>query len=175
MGNVILGLLLVSPGTLYSLKKQFESGVSLFYSASLGSLGTALSALLARGLVDVVGTVENGRSKKVYTITPQGRAAFLAWMVEPITQRDLEAVALSKLYFFGSLAADERAVAQERIEDRLRADEAELIGLARQLDGMAVAEEHSAILFYRRQVLEYGLRSHALAREFFAQLGEAPR
>ena len=173
MGNVILGLLLLGPSTLYSLKKQFESGVSLFYSASLGSLGTALSTLLAKDLVEVADSVENGRSKKTYTVTARGRAAFIEWMVEPITQRDLETVALSKLYFFGSLGHDERTLAQRRIEERLRADEAELVEVAQYLDGMEVAEEHRGILFYRRQVLEYGLRSHALARAFFAQLPEA--
>ncbi len=172
MGNVILGLLLLGPSTLYSLKKQFENGVSLFYSASLGSLGTALSSLLAKGLVEVADSVENGRSKKTYSVTARGRAAFIEWMVEPITQRDLETVALSKLYFFGSLSPDDRSLAHERIEERLAADEAELTQLSQQLDGMEVAEEHRAILFYRRQVLEYGLRSHAMARSFFAQLPE---
>jgi DNA-binding PadR family transcriptional regulator len=175
MGNVILGLLLLQPATLYSLKKHFESAISLFYSASLGSIGTALSTLLDRGLVAVADSVERGRSKKTYSITPQGQAAFLEWMIEPITQRDVETVALSKVFFLGLLTQGERSRVLDQIRQRQAADEAVLLGVAQQLDSMAVPAEFRDVFHFQRQVLEYGLGSHAFARGFFAELsGEVP-
>lgn len=167
MGNVILGLLLLEPGTLYSLRKHFESTISLFYSASLGSLGSALSALLARGYVEVRDSVERGRTKKTYTITPDGRAAFVSWMLEPIAQRDFETVALSRLFFLGLLDDGDRAVVLARIRERQAADEAVLHEVARHLDSLDIPGD---VFHYQRQVLEYGLRSHAVARTFFANL-----
>ena len=94
--------------TLYSLRKQFERGISLFSSASLGSLRAAVIALHERGLVTAVDSIENGRSKKTYSITDAGRAAFLAWMLEPI-RGDVETVALSRPFFLGLLEAEDRA------------------------------------------------------------------
>jgi len=45
MHFVVLGLLLVQPATIYSLNKQFEASISLFYSASLGALRSVLLKL----------------------------------------------------------------------------------------------------------------------------------
>jgi len=172
MGNVILGLLLLEPATLYALRKHFENAISLFYSASLGSIGTALSSLHDRGLVEVLGAVEGGRRKKTYSITAAGTAAFRAWMREPITQRDVETVALSRLFFLGLLEPDERSQALARIRERIAADEAVLVGVSAQLDAITVPAEAAETFYFQRQVLEYGLRSHAMARQFFDQVGD---
>jgi DNA-binding PadR family transcriptional regulator len=87
----------MAPATLYALNKEFERGISLFYSASLGSIRSALTVLLDKGHVTVTGSVENGRSKKTYEITEAGQAAFIGWMLAPIESGDLETIALAKL------------------------------------------------------------------------------
>lgn len=176
MGNVILGLLMAGPATLYSLSKQFEQGISLFYSASLGSLRAAATVLLERGLVTVAGSVENGRNKKTYSITPAGRAAFAQWMTAPITGGDLETVALSKVYFLGTLTdAASRATALAGIVDRIRADQRQLESLASHLDAVDIPEEYAEVFRYRRITLDYGLLSHRTAREFFESLAHSTR
>src|SRR5688572_24834517 len=137
MGNVVLGLLLMlGPQTLYDLNKQFEAGISLFYRPSLGGLSSAMNGLLAKGFVSFHETVENGRSKKTYTVTPEGGAAFFAWLSEPITGGNLEVIALSKVFFLGLVTdkAGRRSILRD-IVDRIERDEAELLGLAEQLDG----------------------------------------
>ena len=53
MSHVILGLLMLWPQSLYELTKNFEAGVSLFYSASTGSIKRALDGLLADGRIAV--------------------------------------------------------------------------------------------------------------------------
>jgi len=176
MGNVILGLLLISPATLYALNKLFEQGISLFYSASLGSIRSALTVLLDRGHVTVAESVDNGRSKKTYAITDAGRAAFTEWMLAPIASGNLETIALSKLYLLGLLPADARAGILEDITARTARDLAQLEQLAVMLDSMELPPEYREIFRYQRLTLEYGLMSHRAGREFFARVTaeEAP-
>ncbi|MDX5318420.1 MAG: PadR family transcriptional regulator [Actinomycetes bacterium] len=171
MGNVILGLLLTGPQTLYSLRKHFERVISLFYSASLGSLRTAVLALEERGLVTASDGVVSGRNRRTYAITDAGRAAFREWMASPITG-DLERTALAKLFFLGHLPAAERPRVLASITARVENDEAELIALARQLDSLEVPERHRDLFRYQRLVLDYGLLTHRVAREFFAEIAE---
>lgn len=170
MGNVILGLLLLGPSTLYALNKQFEQGISLFYSASLGSIRSALTVLHDKGLVTATESVENGRSKKTYAITDAGRAAFSEWMLAPIATGNLETIALSKLYLLGLLPEDARAGILADITDRITRDEAQLAELVAALDTMELPQAYREIFRYQRLTLDYGLMSHRAAREFFARL-----
>lgn len=167
MGNVILGLLLLSPMTLYALNKQFEAGISLFYSASLGSIRSALLGLFDKGLVTVADSVENGRSKKTYTITDGGRAAFETWMLAPLDTGDLETTALAKTYFLGLLPADARRAVLEAILARTIADEQSLTATALELDAMQLPEQYREIFRFQRLTLDYGLQAHANGRSFF--------
>ena len=173
MGNVILGLLLFGPQTIYSLSKLFEQGISLFYSASLGGIRGALAGLLDRGLIAFTGEVENGRSKKVYTLTDAGRGAFFEWLQGPVAGGDLETVALSKLYFLGELGSDvdRRAVLDDLIGAITR-DESQLVELDAHLDAAAsgVPAEYAAVFRYQRETLSYGLGAHRFGREFFERL-----
>lgn len=172
MSNVVLGLLFaVGSQTIYSLNKFFEAGITLFYSASLGALRQALQRLLADGHVTVADEQDGGRAKKLYSITPAGREAFLAWMLAPIADRNTEVVALSKLYFMGALPdADDRRVALQTIIERVTEDEAALRAVVPLVEGADVPDEYRDLARYQRLTLEYGLRTHALARTFFAEI-----
>lgn len=171
MGNVILGLLLLSPMTIYLLNKQFERSVSLIYSASLGSIRTAVLSLADRGLVASVDSVENGRSKKTYHPTPAGQAEFFRWMTAPITGGDLETQALSKLFFLGLLPDDQtRAAVVRGILDRARADHDQLLTVEEEIEGMEVPEPFREIFRYQKLTLDYGVRSHAFGLEFFERV-----
>ncbi len=48
MENVVLGLLIIQSLTLYDLNRAFKQGISLFYSASFGSLQIAVKNCLTR-------------------------------------------------------------------------------------------------------------------------------
>jgi DNA-binding PadR family transcriptional regulator len=170
VGNVVLGLLMLSPMTLYLLNKQFEQSLALIYSASLGSIRTAVLGLLDRGLVTVEDSIENGRSKKTYLISDTGRAAFLEWMLAPIESRDLETQALARLFFLGLVPAAERRAIVDGILTRAEADTAQLAGLSAHLDGMDVPEPFAEVFRYQRATLDYGLRSHRAGLEYFREL-----
>ncbi len=174
MANVILGLLLLHPQTIYDLNKQFESSVSLFYSASLGALRSALLGLLSRGHVEFDEIVERGRAKKVYRITPEGREAFAAWMRGPISGSNLETAALSKLFFLGSIpeAAERRAILAD-IADRAAEQLSVLEATEASASSVPYPPEFAQVAHYRLRTLAYGLGSTRFALEFFAGLRDA--
>ena len=176
MGNVIMGLLLLGPQTLYSLNKQFEQGISLFYRASYGSLQSALKSLLAKGHVTFVEGIEGGRNKKTYSITDAGRAAFFEWMGAPVASGDLEVLALSKLFFLGLL--DDRAERARVLDDLVSAidrERASLEGFGDHLDAVDVPDEFARVFHYQRRTLDYGVMSHRAALDWFERLAEEER
>lgn len=170
MANVILGLLLIRAMSQYDLVKAFEAGVSLFYSASSGSIKRALDGLLDRGLVEVASIEAGGRGRKAYRVTESGEAAFRDWMLSDLTGGDLEASALSRLYFLGHLTPQERIVVMQRIEERIEAGLAQLRRLEAQVSATDVPADLRDIAVYQRATLRYGLASHRFSLEWFEEL-----
>lgn len=166
MANVILGLLLLSPMSLYDLLRAFGAGVSLFYSASSGSIKRALDDLVARGLVEVDEVRPGTRGRKVHRVNDAGRQAFETWMRSELTEPDSERAILSRLYFLGLLDAAGRQQVVENIHRRTRADLARLEELRRHVDGAEVPEDLAEVARFQRLVLEWGIASHHSAREW---------
>lgn len=176
MEYVLLGLLVaVGPQSVYSANKFFEAGISLFYAASLGSIRQAFQRLLRDDRVTVAADTSDGRVRKLYAATAEGRTAFDAWLVAPIVGRDLHVEALARLYFLGSVpSAQTRTRVLENIAERAARDEHRLRELGAHIDGMVdrgeVPEEYRELAHYQRLTVEYGVRSTALGREFFDEL-----
>lgn len=168
MANVILGLLLIAPQSLYDLVKNFERGVSLLYSASAGSIKRAIDSLLGQGLIEVASAEPGVRGRKVYRATDAGRETFAAWMQSDLTGADAESAALHRFHFLGLFEAEERVVTLERIVSRLESDLSELSALNEQLEGIDVPEEHREIADYQLATLEYGLDGHRRALDWFS-------
>ncbi len=175
MGNVILGLLLLGPQTLYSLNKQFEQGISLFYRASYGALQSALTALLTKEQITFVEGIENGRNKKIYSITDSGRAAFTEWMRAPVTGGNIEVTALSKLYLLGLVDDDERAAVLDELVSAIERETMALEEFEAQVDSLEVPEEYAQVYRYRRATLDYGLMAHRTGLEWFRRFAEDER
>lgn len=69
----------------YDIKKELERGSATgLYDASFGSIYPALARLAEDGLVVVRNEGSGGRDKKLYAITPSGRAHFLKALAEPL-------------------------------------------------------------------------------------------
>jgi DNA-binding PadR family transcriptional regulator len=86
--TICLGILTRGSATGYEIKKAFEdSGLDHFVEASFGSIYPALSRLTEEGLVLVREEAQEKRpDRKVYSITPEGRTAFLAALMKPIPE-----------------------------------------------------------------------------------------
>src|ERR1700680_3822102 len=101
-----LGLVaLLEPCTSYDLKREVERTVSHFWTFSHTALYQAPPQLAAAGLL-LEEQEETGRRRRLYRLTPDGRAELLSWLAEtsahPIELRDL---ALLKLVLLGPHAS----------------------------------------------------------------------
>lgn len=176
MQFVILGLLLGGPLSLYDLQKRFASGISLFYSTSSGSIQRALQHLAADGAVIVADADDTRRGRKVHRITDIGRARWRAWMIAPVADgTDAETTVLAKVFLLGRLdLADDRAQVVRGVRAYVDESSRVLEELAADLDARAPDLDASRrrLLVFQRATLDYGLRSHALMREWIDGVGE---
>lgn len=120
MEFVILGLLALRAMTVYEINKALERGVSLFYSASFGSIHAAMGKLLEKGWVIGEEKVENGRNKRVFHLTLAGREAFQDWLASDIEAEKVKDPALTRLYFMGFSDPQERIRVLETHLEKLR-------------------------------------------------------
>jgi DNA-binding PadR family transcriptional regulator len=173
MEHVVLGLLMMQSLTLYGLNQAFKQGVSLFYSASYGSLQAAVKNLLGKGWIVFEEQVEQGRNKKVYSITEPGRQAFYEWMREEIPANKLEVTALSKVFFLGLMGSGEqkRQIVRE-ILNKVEIVQNELSEMHREIGQYEIPDPYREIFKYQMKTLDYGLQAHAFGREWFQALLE---
>ena len=108
--KIILGILQYSDMTSYEIKKAIEKSTAFFYNASMGSIHPALKKLEGSDCVSINSTIENGRAKKIYSITNKGRAVFTNWLSEGLPLEKFKDETLVRLFFFGYLKPEERAL-----------------------------------------------------------------
>lgn len=169
--HVILGLLLLLPMSLYDLHRAFGQGISLFYSASFGSIQRALRQLVELGHVDVEPAPDDPRGKKLHTITPSGRAAWRAWMHEPVTGADAETTVLARVYFLGLIDdGPERSEIVGVLRNRVSGDLDGLRVAAAGVDAQQIPSEFAGVFAFQRATLDYGIRAHELALDWLDEL-----
>ena len=77
----ILGLLGYTPMNGYNLKKLFDKSINNIWSASLSQIYRELGSLEGKGYVSSSIQQQDDRpDKKIYSITEEGRGAFLHWL-----------------------------------------------------------------------------------------------
>jgi len=86
--TICLGILTRGDATGYEIKKLFEEdGYQHFVEASFGSIYPAMSRLTEQGHVSVREESQEKRpDRKVYSITPAGRSAFVASLLKPLPE-----------------------------------------------------------------------------------------
>lgn len=171
MEYVILGLLMIQPSTLYSLNKSFEQGISLFFSPSLGSINSAIKRLVEKGLIQQEEVIENGRAKKILTITDSGMATFFKWIKEPLDVNHLETSFLSKLYFMGLIPNnEEKKQILEAMYETVVGCKTQLDETAEHLDQLNVPVSYMEIFKYQKIVLKYGIDTQNYALNWIRAL-----
>ena len=171
MENVVLGLLIIQSLTLYELNRAFKQGISMFYSASYGSLQITIKNLLNKGLIVFEEKVEKGRNKKVYSITEQGRAAFYQWMSGEIPANKLEVTALSKVYFLGLIQnTEQKKHILLEILSKIHRVQGELTEMNEEISRLEIPAFYRDIFKYQLKTLDYGIQSHSFARGWFLAL-----
>ena len=86
--TICLGILTRGDATGYEIKNLFQDdGYQHFVEASFGSIYPALNRLTEEGLVSVRAEAQEKRpDRKVYSITPAGRSAFIASLLKPLPE-----------------------------------------------------------------------------------------
>jgi len=80
----LLGLLTRDPKHGYDLKNELEQALGGHWEINFGQIYTTLARLERDKLVKVVAEDQDGRGKKTYQITPDGRRELAAWLEEPV-------------------------------------------------------------------------------------------
>jgi len=144
----ILGFLMEAEATGYDLKQRFQDPVGFFYRISDGSIYPALKKLAGDGLVKLRTERRGRRARKVYAITPRGRAHFIKMLREPAQPLFVFDESQVKIYF----AEREPEIALEHME-RSRRDDEERTAI---LIEMVAEMRRSGASPIRRFVIELG-------------------
>lgn len=106
--TVCIGLLTFGEASGYEIKKLFEDGTfNGVFDASFGSIYPALTRLAQDGLVVCREEEQSGRpDKKVYSITPAGRAHFIAELSRGIQPEKARSEFLISMIFAHLLPTD---------------------------------------------------------------------
>lgn len=157
--TLCLGILTLGDATGYEIKKTLEGPFSHFFEASYGSIYPALNRLTEAGLVECTPLTQKKRpDKKVYSITPAGRLAFMDALAEPPGRDRLRSHFLVLMAFAELLPARHLS---RLIDARLawhRAKIAELEACGEQSDSAG-----------RAFVCGYGLAFHRAAADFLEE------
>jgi len=106
--HALLGILTYSPMTGYEVKQFFDSSVQHFWNAELSQIYPTLKSLEESGFVEKhVQIQENRPNRKIYEITPAGRAEFQRWARELRAPADLRDPFLIRIFFGTELPTED--------------------------------------------------------------------
>jgi DNA-binding PadR family transcriptional regulator len=112
--TLCLGVLTERDQTGYEIKQHFEEAFSHFFVAGYGSIYPALADLTKRGLVDCTSVSQEKRpDKKVYCITPLGRAALVDELMKTPPRHKIRSEFLALMYFAHLLPPERLAAIAE--------------------------------------------------------------
>ncbi len=99
---IILGLLGARPMSGYDIKRAFDRALASYWNAGNSQIYTTLKSLDSARLVESEVIVQKARpNRKVYHITPAGRAELDRWLQEDVPERFTKDDFLTKLFFCG--------------------------------------------------------------------------
>jgi DNA-binding PadR family transcriptional regulator len=157
--HALLGLLSERPASGYDLLKRFDTSLSTVWPATQSQIYTELSKLAAADMISV--TAEGPRGRKEYTLTEQGLAELRHWLTETRPQRNTRSDILLRVFFLGVLDHEQ---ARRYFADLAELSATEQQGLRALDDSVDWGEDDLSV--YGRIALEYGLRFHAMRRDW---------
>ncbi|MEO3945896.1 PadR family transcriptional regulator [Gorillibacterium sp. CAU 1737] len=169
--DVILGILMEGPMSGYDIKRTIDQSVGFFYSASFGSLYPALKRLDEQKLIEGEET-GSSKNKKLYTLRPEGRDRFLAWLAEPLTRARNEH--MLKIFFYDYLNAELRRGRLQSFSGQLQGELHHLRAVQEIVDRETEELEDPGAYAHRLSVLTYGLRSLETVLNWVQDLQQLP-
>lgn len=152
LGFALLGLINDEARSGYALRKVFETTPMGSYSSSPGSIYPALESLRKAGLVETRDAeAGNTRGKGLFHLTPDGLAAFQAWLRAPVDGNDL---LQAMLRFAFMQSHPDRTLTRTFLESF----EAAAADQAAALAGFIAGEAGQAMPLQARVAVEHGRR-----------------
>ena len=170
MDYIILGLLLLQSRTIYQLRQRISEGLSLMYSSSMGSIQAAIKKLLNNGYIRFEETIENGKYKKIYSITESGKQYFFAWVNKPIEEQSIKSPELVKVYFMGLADKKNREESIRQYIAFLKAQYSILEAICERSKNIEFPDEDRDIFHYQMVSAFYGRDLMKFNIDWFEQL-----
>lgn len=160
----ILGLLMESNQNGYQMKQHMALSTSHFMDASYGSLYPALKRLVNKEFIVSKESVENSKNTKIYTITEEGKKAFLEWLAIPAEISGMPHDHVTKLYFYDYLDEDIKREHYQYYIDSAKYLKQKLVEIIPMALELSVND--------RPQTMEYGVRYYNNLIEFYSGMLE---
>lgn len=174
----LLGMLTYKPMSGYDMKKMSDHSIGHFWNENYGNIYPVLKKMEAENLVTMTREEKDGApTRKVYTITEEGRAAFSQWLSRPPEPAILREELLLQV-FFGQWTNPKLITAKIREEDeRCRSIIRELEGIRDHMDSggniREVPENSRQVMRegtpYWRHTVEFGLHYYSGIRDWCAE------
>ena len=117
----ILGLLSWRPLTGYDIKKMFSGSAAFYWSGNNNQIYTTLVKLHESGLVTrEVEVQEDSPSRKIYSITPQGKAELRQWLLSEPDPPQLKNTFLVQLAWADQLSPEELDTLLDKYESEMQ-------------------------------------------------------
>jgi DNA-binding PadR family transcriptional regulator len=116
----ILGLLSLRSWSAYDLAQQARRSLRFAWPKSESHLYAEPKKLVQLGLATIHTEPAGRRTRRIYAITPAGRAAFTAWLRTPSQPPQFEAEAMLRLLFADQAGRDELLQTLRTLEQQAR-------------------------------------------------------
>ncbi len=115
--HALLGILTYQPMTGYEIKQFMDVSTANFWHAKQSQIYVTLKKLEKQGLIASHVEAQEGRpDRRVYEITPAGRAELDNWLAQPLTVLDNHKDTLLLKLFFSARMDKETILTQLRIQ-----------------------------------------------------------
>jgi DNA-binding PadR family transcriptional regulator len=102
--GAVLGVILrAGTCTAYAVRRAFATSPSRFWTGSAGAVYPLVARLERRGLLAARRDRRDGRARRELTVTPAGRRAFEAWLLDPDRAADFGFDPLRTRLFYSDL------------------------------------------------------------------------
>lgn len=149
---IILGTLFSQNLSGYDIRKCIENGIGMFYKASYGSVYPILAKLTNKGFVTCNEDSQDGRKKKIYQITEEGRLSFMEWLQKDESQDSIEAF-MARVFFFDKLPEEVSKKKIQKYEYYLEEYEESLLEQRKKYMDLPNREDY----FYKISTLYFGI------------------
>lgn len=175
MEYLILGLLVLSPMTGYEVQQFIKKNLFLICSHSAGCVQAALSKLERGGKISARDVPGSKRRKKIFTITDAGKAAFSAWVAQPMQADRVKNMELARLFFAGLAKPEERIAAIRDYIRQLEETESALLAIREYFahlskQALPPGANWPQVLRFQGYTLEYGIAAAEFEIRWFSRL-----